>query len=208
MAGYRDRLSMRSRASRTGMGVRCRGDSTLARWRCCWVAVPVTGRWVAETLPSSPSWLASVFANEAACLELGDVDWRAGEVLVRGKGSRRDGLPLPDDVGEAIVDYLRRHRPPVSCRQLFLRSCAPFHGLSSSAVSAIVRAACTRAGVRSAGAHSLRHGVARELLRQGAPLVEIGQLLRHNDAATTAICARVDRVALSTVALPWPGAAS
>lgn len=149
-----------------------------------------------------------VRANEAACLELGDVDWRAGEVLVRGKGSRLDGLPLPDDVGEAIVDYLRRHRPPVSCRQLFLRSCAPFHGLSSSAVSAIVRAACTRAGVRSAGAHSLRHGVARELLRQGAPLVEIGQLLRHNNAATTAIYARVDRVALSTVALPWPGAAS
>jgi site-specific recombinase XerD len=147
-------------------------------------------------------------SNEVALLELSDVDWRAGEIQVRGKGNRLERLPVPRDVGDALVDYLRRGRPRALCRQLFLRSCAPPTALSSTAVSAVVRAACRRAGVTPVGAHCLRHSVAAELLRRGAPLAEIGQLLRHKHAATTAIYAKVDRGALTGLALEWPGGRS
>ena len=142
---------------------------------------------------------------EVAALSLNDVDWRAGEIVVHGKGSRIDRLPLPHDVGEAIVDYLRDGRPRVSDRALFINACAPLTGITPPCVTDVVRYACVRAGIPPVGAHRLRHTVATELLRRGAGLVEIGQVLRHQDQTTTAVYAKVDRAALSPLALPWPG---
>ena len=131
--------------------------------------------------------------------------WRAGELLVRGKGPRLERLPLASDVGEALVDYLREGRPRSACRQLFLRSRAPLGGLSSEGVSAVVRAACTRAGLAPVGAHRLRHTLASELLRAGASLPEIAQALRHRQLKTTAIYAACGPGArCKTLALPWP----
>jgi site-specific recombinase XerD len=145
-------------------------------------------------------------AAEVAGLKLGDVDWRAGEVVIRGKGRRNDRLPLPTDVGEALVAYLTSGRPAVEGRTLFLTCRAPLHAMGATTVSRVVHFACVRAGVPPAGAHRLRHALATELLRQGADLAEISQVLRHRDLATTAIYAKVDRAALRAVAQPWPGA--
>jgi len=141
--------------------------------------------------------------GEVAAIGLEDVDWRAGELLVRGKGSRQDVLPLPVDVGEAIVSYLRR-RPRCESRALFVRMTVPLRGLAPHTVSWIVREACTRAGLPRVGAHRLRHTAATEMLRQGASLAEIGQVLRHREQKTTAIYAKVDRTALRALARPWP----
>jgi integrase/recombinase XerD len=143
--------------------------------------------------------------GEVAALQLDDVDWRAGELLVRGKGSRLDRLPLPVDVGEALADYLCRGRPRGFGRTLLLRSCAPLVGLSRGAVSDVVVRACKRVGIAPIRAHRLRHTLASELLRHGAGLAEIGQVLRHQDLKTTATYAKIDRKALSRLALPWPG---
>jgi site-specific recombinase XerD len=134
-------------------------------------------------------------AGEVAAIQLNDVDWRGGLLLVRGKGSRQDVLPLPVDVGEAIVSYLRR-RPRCECRALFLRVTAPRRELDRSTIGWVVRAACDRAGLPRVGAHRLRHTAATEMLRQGASLAEIGQVLRHREQKTTAIYAKVDRKAL------------
>jgi integrase/recombinase XerD len=142
-------------------------------------------------------------AGEVAGLQLEDVDWRAGELLVRGKGSRRDLLPLPVDVGEALVSYLRR-RPRCECRALFLRVTAPRRELNRSAIGWVVRAACDRAGLPRVGAHRLRHTAATEMLRAGASLAEIGRVLRHREQKTTSIYAKVDRKALRALARPWP----
>ncbi len=146
--------------------------------------------------------------GEVAALELDDVDWRAGEIVIRGKGSRIDRLPLPGDVGEALVDYLRHGRPRGFGRRLVLPARAPYRELSPGAVTAVVVRACKRAGIAPVGAHRLRHTIASELLRRGAPLPEIGQLLRHQSIDTTAIYAKVDRSALSRLALAWPGSES
>jgi integrase/recombinase XerD len=146
-------------------------------------------------------------AGEVAAIGLDDVDWRRGELLVRGKGSRQDLLPLPVDVGEAIVSYLRR-RPRDECRALFLRVTAPRGALDRCTVSWVVRAACDRARLPRVGAHRLRHTAATEMLRSGASLAEIGQVLRHREQKTTAIYAKVDRDALRTLARPWPGGAA
>ena len=127
----------------------------------------------------------------------------AGELLVRGKGGRQDVLPLPVDVGEALVSYLRR-RPRCESRALFLRMTAPRHGLNPHTIGWIVREACARAGLPRVGAHRLRHTAATEMLRQGASLAEIGQVLRHREQKTTAIYAKVDRKALRALARPWP----
>jgi site-specific recombinase XerD len=143
--------------------------------------------------------------GEVAGLELDDVDWRAGEVEIRGKGSRVDRLPLPDDVGNGLADYLRHGRPRGFGRAVFLTASAPLIGVSRGAVSDIVVRACERAGVPPVRCHCLRHTVASELLSRGAGLAEIGQVLRHRDLRTTAIYAKVDRRALSGLALPWPG---
>jgi len=142
-------------------------------------------------------------AGEVAAIALDDLDWRAGLLLVHGKGSREDVLPLPTDVGEAIVSYLRR-RPRCRCRALFLRVTAPREGLNRCTVAWVVRAACDRAGLPRVGAHRLRHTAATEMLRAGASLPEIGQVLRHRGQKTTAIYAKVDRTALRALARPWP----
>ena len=142
-------------------------------------------------------------AGEVAAIALDDIDWRAGMLLVHGKGSREDALPLPSDVGEAIVSYLRR-RPRCECRALFLRVTAPRKGLSRCTVAWVVRAACDRAGLPRVGAHRLRHTAATQMLRAGASLPEIGQVLRHRESKTTAIYAKVDETALRALARPWP----
>jgi integrase/recombinase XerD len=150
-----------------------------------------------------------VRSGEVATLSLDDLDWRAGELVIRaGKGRRVDRLPLPQDVGDALVSYLRRGRPVCESRALFIRVPAPRAGLSPMGVRQVVRHACGRAGVAECGAHRLRHTVATEILRAGAPLEEIGQLLRHRSVSTTAIYAKVDRAALATLAKPWPGGAA
>jgi integrase/recombinase XerD len=145
-------------------------------------------------------------ACEAAALELDDVGWRAGTLTVRGKGRREEQLPLPWDVGEALAGYLRGGRPAGGAsRRVFLASRAPGRGLSPAAIIEIVRRACLRAGLPEAGAHRLRHSAATAMLRAGAPLAEIGQVLRHRSLATTAIYAKVDHGALAQLAMPWPG---
>ncbi len=143
--------------------------------------------------------------GEVAALKLDDVDWRSGEILVRGKGSRRERLPLPVDVGSALADHLRRARPSsAEGRAVFVRVRAPHRALSPAGVSQVVIAAGDRAGLGHVNAHRLRHTTATELLRCGAPLVEIGQLLRHRSQQTTAIYAKVDRERLRALARPWP----
>jgi site-specific recombinase XerD len=143
-------------------------------------------------------------AGEVAGLRLDDIDWRAGELTVRGKGARTERLPLPHDVGEALVSYLCAGRARTSCREVFLRVQAPHGPLSSGGVCSVVHAACDRAGMARVGAHRLRHTVATELLRAGAGLEQIAQVLRHSGVATTAVYAKVDRVALRSLARPWP----
>jgi integrase/recombinase XerD len=144
-------------------------------------------------------------AVEVARLELGDIDWRRGEIVIRSKGGRLDRLPLPADVGEALVAYLRDGRPRTESRRVFITHCAPLRGVGRPAASDAVRRACERVGIPPARAHRLRHALATELLRRGATLPEIGQVLRHRDLATTAVYAKVDRIALASVVQPWPG---
>src|SRR5271169_89111 len=150
-------------------------------------------------------------ANEVATLTLDDVDWRSGEMLVRAKGRQRARMPIPPDVGAAVVAYLRDGRPKSSCRRLFLRTLAPNVGFASGcAITMIAKTALERAGIRGyahQGAHIFRHSLATELLRSGATLSEIGQLLRHESHDTTRIYAKVDIDALRTLSLPWPGGA-
>ena len=141
---------------------------------------------------------------EVASLQLGDIDWRAGEITVHGKSDRVDRLPVPADVGQAIVDYLRRGRPRTDRREVFLRVIAPRVGLERGGVSLIVRRACVRAGLTPHGAHRLRHALACDMVAAAVPLHEIGQVLRHRDAASTSVYARVDVDQLRTVARAWP----
>ncbi len=143
-------------------------------------------------------------AAEVAGLELDDIDWRVGELVVRGKGRRVERMPLPTDVGQALADYMRHGRPRGTGRDLFLISHASWSGLAPTAVCAVVASAGQRAGFGRVGAHRLRHAVACDLLRRGASLAEVGQLLRHRDQRTTAIYAKVDPDALGGLAQPWP----
>lgn len=148
-------------------------------------------------------------AGEVAALGLDDVDWRAGELVVVGKGRRSERLPLPVDVGEAITAYLRAGRPgSAQDRALFVRVKAPHRGLTTGGVTQVVASAGRRSGLGQIHAHRLRHTAATQMLRAGAPLEEIGQVLRHRTVLTTAIYAKVDRDALRQLARPWPGARS
>jgi integrase/recombinase XerD len=143
--------------------------------------------------------------GEIAALTLDDIDWRAGEIVVHGKGARVERLPLPADVGEAIAVYLRDARPAgFSGRELFVRIKAPRRPLTAGGVTQVVVSASKRAGLGEVTAHRLRHTAATELLRQGASLQEIGELLRHRSVLTTAIYAKVDRDRLRELARPWP----
>ena len=145
---------------------------------------------------------------EIARLLLEDIDWRAGEVIVRGKRQYHERLPLPVDVGEALVDYLRHGRPESADRHVFLTAIRPFRELRQEEygiVGRIVARASTRAGLGHVGVHRLRHTVATEALQAGAPLEEIASLLRHRDWVTTMGYAKVDPVRLRELARPWPG---
>jgi integrase/recombinase XerD len=147
-------------------------------------------------------------AREVMLLELDDIDWETACIHVCGKGRQERPLPLPHDVGEAIAAYLRNGRPASSCRHVFLRTRAPWRAVAnSSSISAIVGRALNRAQVKSAtqGAHQFRHSLATNMLRRGASLTEIGQVMRHRDPNTTRLYANVDLGALREVALPWPG---
>jgi len=143
--------------------------------------------------------------GEVAGLRLDDIDWRAGTISVRGKGNCHERVPLPSDVGLRLAEYLSSVRPAdAQGRTVFVRHFAPHHALSPARVSTIVGDAARRAGLGRIHAHRLRHTVATELLRAGASLPEIGQLLRHRRAVTTAIYAKVDRESLRLIARPWP----
>ena len=143
-------------------------------------------------------------ACEVARLRLDDIDWRAGEVTIRGKGSTIERLPLPQEAGEALVSYLRDGRPRVGCREVFISVLAPLRPLSPAAVVGVVGYACDRAGMKRVGPHALRHTLASDLLRAGTPLAQIAPILRHASVATTAIYAKIDRDALRALARPWP----
>lgn len=149
-------------------------------------------------------------ACEVARLELSDIDWRAGELVVRGKQDRHERLPLPVDVGDALVDYLRHGRPRREDPRLFLKARAPFGPLTggAGAIGVLVRSACSRAGLDPVGVHRLRHTVATDVLRAGAPLEEVASLLRHRRHATTVLYAKVDWERLRELARPWPGSLS
>ena len=147
-------------------------------------------------------------AGEIKTLTLEDLDWQEGLITVRGKAGRYSQLPLPADVGEAIVDYLQHGRPPASSRCVFLRAKAPAGGFQGqSGIGSMVRHALARAGIDAlrTGAHQFRHALACQMLQQEASLSEIGELLRHRSPQTTAIYAKVDLASLATLALPWPG---
>lgn len=141
---------------------------------------------------------------EVAALELDDIDWVQGEMVVRGKG-REERLPVPEDIGVALAHYLRSSRPRTRYRHLFLRTRAPHGPLSSGGLKMIVRKHLLQAGVHPPSPHRLRHTAATQMLRNGASLDNIAQVLRHRSHDTTAIYAKVDRRTLRAVALPWPG---
>lgn len=149
-------------------------------------------------------------ASEVAFLELDDIDWNTGRLYVHSKGAQRLELPLPAEVGKAIVAYLRHGRAPSTSRRVFLCTKAPIRGFAGAcAVGSIVRHSLQRAGINAptTGAHQFRHGLATQMLRQGASLGEIGELLGHRHPQTTTIYTKVDIKALRTLALPWPGGA-
>jgi site-specific recombinase XerD len=147
-------------------------------------------------------------AGEIVTLELNDVLWRSGEIVVRGKGRITESLPLPADVGAALARYLREDRSVREGRRVFRRVYAPPVGLTGpAAVGHIVRLSLTRAGVQRSGrgaAHLFRHGLGTQMIRKGASLAEIAEVLRHRSLNTTAIYAQVSFEALRTVATPWP----
>jgi site-specific recombinase XerD len=198
-------------------------------------AVPSVARWSGATLPRglSPGQVKALLAScdrrramgrrdyaillllvrlglraaEVSALRLDDIDWRAGEIVVRGKGRTEERLPLPADVGAAIAAYLRRGRPRRPEREVFLRVYAPIRGLGPGGVAEVPRAASERAGIGSFGSHRLRHTAGTQMLRAGGSLAEVAQVLRHRSVATSTIYAKVDHRALRGLARPWPGSA-
>ncbi|MGW1616978.1 site-specific integrase [Streptomyces sp. NPDC002285] len=141
---------------------------------------------------------------EVAGLQLTDIDWHAAEIAVRGKGSRVERLPLTAETGEVLADYITRGRPRCSATAVFVTSRAPYQALDGSCIRAIMGRACAKAGLPRLGAHRLRHTLATTILRAGAPLPEVGQLLRHRSQLSTAVYAKVDHAALRDLAQPWP----
>jgi site-specific recombinase XerD len=143
-------------------------------------------------------------ACEVAVLELGDVRWAQGEIAIGGKGSEAI-LPLPEEVGEALVAYLKAGRPTSTSRKIFLQVKAPYREVTAGTVKAVVRSAARRAGLPPVSSHQLRHTAATSMLRRGVSLPDIAQVLRHQSLVTTAIYAKVDDQALRPLARPWPG---
>jgi len=195
-------------------------------------AVPTVPRWRKEVLPqwinpSDVERIISTCAGQVGCrdraillllarlglragdvrgLRLSDLDWTNARIAVCGKGQRREMLPLPQDVGDAILDYVLHIRPRIDGDHVFVTANAPYHSLGASAVSTIVVRASARAHVvlPRGGAHVFRHSLATALLADGVSLAGIGSVLRHKDLDTTRIYAKVDAALLSTVARPWP----
>jgi site-specific recombinase XerD len=149
-------------------------------------------------------------AGEVAQLKFSDIDWRSGEIRICGKNRRPELLPLPQEVGNALLVYVKEGRPPLQIREVFTTVLAPFHALTRAAVTHIVRAALLRADIKAPinGAHVLRHSAATAMLRQGASLAGVGAVLRHRSPATTAHYAKVDFGLLSEIAQPWPEVSS
>ena len=143
---------------------------------------------------------------EAAGLQLGDIDWRAGEIAVTGKGSRTERLPLPAPAGEALAAWLEHGRPECESRSVFVTVRRPYRPLTPESVRAVMGRACERAGLERRGTHRFRHALATEMLRAGASLPEVGQVLRHRSMLSTSIYAKVDQNALRPLARQWPGA--
>jgi site-specific recombinase XerD len=146
-------------------------------------------------------------AGEVVALTLDDIDWKEGNLTLRGKGGRETKLPLPVEVGEAVASYLQNGRPHCVSRRLFIHQRAPRVGFTNAAISKLVMRALARARVDSPrkGAHLFRHTLATEMLRQGASLTEICEVLRHQHPSTTMIYAKVDLSALRRLAQAWPG---
>ena len=146
-------------------------------------------------------------AGEVGSLNLDDIDWRHGEVMVRGKGGRYERLPLPDEVGRAIASYLQRGRPRPGdrCRVVFLRARAPWTPLGQAGVQDVVRYACARCGLEAFGPRRLRHSAATMMHQGGMSLAVVGQVLRHHDIRVTTVYVDVDEAAVAGLARPWPG---
>lgn len=138
--------------------------------------------------------------GEVAAVQVNDVDWRSGQILIRGKGDRHELLPLPEDVGQALVEYPQHGRPSDPGASIFARVKAPRGSLTATGVRAVVHDACVRANMAPVGAHRLRHTAATSMLRAGGSLPEIAQVLRHRRLETRTICAKVDRAALGALA--------
>jgi site-specific recombinase XerD len=151
-------------------------------------------------------------AGDIVAMRLGDLDWRSGTLRVRGKGHKEVRLPLPQDAGDALAEYLATARPSTDHERVFLCANAPVRPFAaSSVVSTIVRFALERAGITdppSRGAHLLRHSAATAMLRSGASLDAIATVLRHRSTDMTAHYAKVDLALLQLVAQPWPEAPS
>jgi integrase/recombinase XerD len=145
---------------------------------------------------------------EAAGLQLGDIDWRVGEIAVTGKSSRVERLPLPAPAGEALAAWLTDGRPRCESRAVFVTVRRPYRQLTPEAVRAVMGRACDRAGLARRGAHRLRHALATEMLRAGASLPEVGPVLRHRSQLSTSVYAKVDQNALRPLARPWPAGAA
>jgi site-specific recombinase XerD len=149
-------------------------------------------------------------ASEVAQLKFSDIDWSEGGISVCGKGRRQESLPLPQEVGDAILCYVNEGRPSLQAPEVFTTVLAPYHALTRAAVTHIVRAALRRAGIKAPinGAHVLRHSAATAMLRQGVSLAGVGAVLRHRSPMTTTHYAKVDFGLLSEIAQPWPEVSS
>jgi site-specific recombinase XerD len=177
-------------------------------------AVPAVASWRLSALPRGlkAAEIDTLLARlglrgaEAAGLQLGDIDWRAGEIAVTGKGSRTERLPLPAPAGEALAAWLAKGRPACESRAVFVTVRRPYRQLTAAAIRQVMGRACGQAGLERRGAHQLRHALATEMLRAGASLPEVGQVLRHRSMLSTSVYAKVDQDALRPLARPWPGA--
>ena len=149
-------------------------------------------------------------ASEVAELSFDALDWHNGRIAVCGKGRRQQWLPLPQQIGEAILTYLRRGRPPLPVPQVFISVLAPRRPMTRQAVSSVVGATLRRAGIKAPnnGAHLLRHSAATAMLRAGVSLDGVATVLRHRSPKTTAHYAKVDFDLLGEIAQPWPGVRS
>ena len=148
-------------------------------------------------------------ASEIIKVQLDDIDWRAGELLVRGKGGLHDRLPITAEVGEALSRYLREERGETSCRTMFVTHRAPHRGFKDGQIAnAILKDALAATGQKPVtpyvGSHLLRHSLATRLINAGASLDEVGDMLRHRSRSSTMIYARLDIEGLRSIAQPWP----